>query len=85
MSLSTLTRTDLAAAVRAHQDAQAALMVADAAHCAAADKATDARLALLAELEARQAHRVVVSGHLIEVTEHHGVRGVSVTSIEVLP
>lgn len=82
---STLTRSDLAAAVRAHVDAQAALMVADAAHCAAADKATDARLALLAELDARQAHRVVVSGHLIEVTERHGVRGVTVTEIEVLP
>lgn len=82
---STLTRSDLAAAVRAHQDAQAALRVADAAHCAAADAATDARLALLAELEARDAIRVVVAGHLVEVTEKHGVRGVTVTEIEVLP
>ncbi|HET9028028.1 MAG TPA: hypothetical protein VFN07_10920 [Trueperaceae bacterium] len=82
---STLTRSDLAASVRAHQDAQANLRRADAAHCAAADAATDARLALLAELEARQAHRVVVAGHLVEVTERHGVRGVSVTPVEVLP
>jgi len=82
---STLTRSDLAAAVRAHQDAQAALRRAEAAHDAAADAATDARLALLAEFDARAAHRVVVGGCLVEVTEHHGVRGVSVTSIEVLP
>ncbi len=82
---STLTRSDLAAAVRAHQDAQSALRVTEAAHDAAADAATDARLALLAELDARQAHRVVVSGHLIEVTERHGVRGVTVTPVEVLP
>lgn len=82
---STLTRSDLAAAVRAHQDAQAALMVADAAHCAAADKATDARLALLAELEARNLSRVVVAGYLIESAERHGVRGVTVTPVQVLP
>ena len=82
---STLTRTDLAAAVRAHQDAQAALRVTEAAHDAAADAATDARLALLAELEARNTLLVVVSGHLVEVTEKHGVRGVSVTPIQVLP
>lgn len=82
---STLTRSDLAAAVRAHVDAQANLRRADAAHCAAADAATDARLALLAELEARNMRQVVVAECLVELTEAHGVRGVSVTPIQVLP
>lgn len=82
---STLTREDLTVAVQRHLAAQSELLAAEETHARVALHATDARAALKAELEARNLSRVVVAGCLIEVTEAHGVRGVSVTPIQVLP
>jgi len=82
---STLTREDLTVAVQWHLAAQSELLAAEETRARIALRATDARAALLAELEARNLSLVVVSGHLVEVTEAHGVRGVTVTPIQVLP
>ncbi len=81
MTRAVLTREDLTVAVQRHLAAQTELLAAEEEHARVALRATDARFALKAELEARRQDRVVVAGHLVELTD----KSVSVTSIEVLP
>ncbi len=78
---STLTREDLTVAVQWYLAAQSELLAAEETHARIALRATDARAALRAELEARNLSRVVVSGHLVELTD----KSVQVTPIQVLP